>query len=343
MAKQTIQFDFDNEAVWNRIRRRHSIFLDTNCWIQMADEVNETACRVRDGLKRAVVAGKVFCPVSWGILEELFLQSGRSLTVTSNLMEELSLNACFVMRREVFQWEFARSLGRCLGAPVDESLNGLFTTPAAFVGSRPAVMFDMPDGQTISPEAVANAQADFRDEMGRIGITELANSMSGPGPAGAPPAYSEVAKRAMEEFKGDKSKLFVAEATNCFATYVTPLLTRFPPLASTLWLKQFVGPSGDEGWFRRALTELPALYNFVDIMVATDRQPARKDKHNHFMDNEIAVAPLAYTDVFVAKDKGIRDLLRNRTHILTRTKCLYFVFVAEDALVNCVWLWRLVF
>ncbi len=329
MAKLTIQFDFDNEAVWNRIRRRHSIFLDTNCWIQMADEVNETACRVRDGLKIAVVAGKVFCPVSWGILEELFLQSGRSLAVTSNLMEELSLNACFVMRREVFQWEFAQSIGRCLGAPVDESRNGLFTTPAAFVGSRPAVTFDLPDGQTVSPEAEAGAKAHFQVEMAKIGIVELANTMSGPRPVDAPPAYSEAAKKAMAKFKRDKRKLFIAEASNCFTMYLAPILQRFPPQASTLWLSQLVGPGGDEGWFRRALAELPALYNFVDIMVATDQQPARKDKPNHFMDNEIVAVPLAYADVFVAKDKGIRDLLRNRTQILTRTKCFYCDGLAE--------------
>jgi len=103
MAKQTIQFEFDSEQVWNRIRSRHSVFLDTNCWIQMADEADATACRVRDRLKEAVIARKAFCPVSWGILEELFLQSGQSLALTSSLMEELSLNACFVMRTEVFQ------------------------------------------------------------------------------------------------------------------------------------------------------------------------------------------------------------------------------------------------
>ena len=210
-----------------------------------------------------------------------------------------------------------------MGSPVDESLNGLFTTPAAFVGSRPAVTFDLPDGQTISPEVAADARVHFQEEMGKIGIVAMATEMSGQAPAGTPPAHSEAAKKAMEKFKGNKSKLFVAEAANCFAMYVTPLLKRFPPEASVLWLKQFAGPGGEEGWFRRALVELPALYNFVDIMVAMDKQPARKDKHNHFVDNEIVAVPLAYTDVFAAKDKGIRDLLRNRTQILARTTCVY--------------------
>jgi hypothetical protein len=39
----------------------------------MANEVDASACRVRDELQKAVKAGRVFCPVSWGTLEELFL------------------------------------------------------------------------------------------------------------------------------------------------------------------------------------------------------------------------------------------------------------------------------
>jgi hypothetical protein len=41
------------------------------------------------------------------------------------------------------------------------------------------------------------------------------------------------------------------------------------------------------------------------------------------MDNEIMVAPLAYATVFVSKDKAIRDMLRSRTKILSRTQCQY--------------------
>lgn len=98
----------------------------------------------------------------------------------------------------------------------------------------------------------------------------------------------------------------------------------FPSAASQKWLAQFAGPGGDEGFYRPLLVELPALHNFVDLMVETDMQPSRKDSNNHFMDNEILVAPFAYADVFVSKDKGIRNLLRNTNrHLLARTKCQY--------------------
>src|SRR5687767_3734058 len=97
MAKQRIQFGFDFDSVWERVRGRRSIFLDSNCWIAMADEVGPVASRIRARLQSLVRSGEVFCPLSWGILEELFKQSGPSLAITAGLMEELSLNAVFVM------------------------------------------------------------------------------------------------------------------------------------------------------------------------------------------------------------------------------------------------------
>ncbi|HEX3529680.1 MAG TPA: hypothetical protein VH988_21695 [Thermoanaerobaculia bacterium] len=125
------------------------------------------------------------------------------------------------------------------------------------------------------------------------------------------------------EFKGSKEKLFLEEAINCFYLFVTPVLLKLPPVIIAAWSAQF-GPSDDErAWTLRALAELPALHNYIDIMVVADSQPDRKDNYNHFMDNEIMVAPLAYATVFVSKDKAIRDMLRNRTKILSRTKCQY--------------------
>jgi hypothetical protein len=58
-------------------------------------------------------------------------------------------------------------------------------------------------------------------------------------------------------------------------------------------------------------------------MVTADMQPDRKDKHNDFLDYEIMVVPLAYATAFVSRDKGIRDLLRHRTNMLSRTTCQY--------------------
>ena len=116
-------------------------------------------------------------------------------------------------------------------------------------------------------------------------------------------------------------KLFLEEAGNCFRMYITQLLLRYPPLVMVLWLAQFKSSGDEEAWFLKALAELPALHNYTDIMVVANSQPDRKDKYNHFMDNEIMVAPLAYSNVFVSEDKGIKEIAGRRTKILNRTKC----------------------
>lgn len=321
MSEQIIDFGFDKDCTWAKVDGRCSVFLDTMCWIEMADESTDTACRVRDRLKALVAAGRVFCPLSWGILEELFKQSGDSRKATASLMEELSLNAIFVMRTELYQWEFSRSVRKFLGEPVGDSLRGLFAPPAAFVGSGPCLTWKA--NFSLGPEVQAKLKAYMKHNLSKIGVVELAEKKGAFKLDEKPPDYSQAARKLSEKFKGDRKKLFLEEAGNGFYLYVRPLLLRYPPQLMASWSAQFGPAEDEEAWFLKALAQLPALHNFIDLMVVADLQPARKDKFNDFMDNEIMVGPLAYASVFVSRDRAIRDVLRNRTNILNRTECQY--------------------
>ena len=210
MSTQKIELGFDKDAVWDKVADRLSVFMDTNCWIDMADEANDTACRVRDKLRDLVASGHIFCPLSWGLLEELFKQSGESLQRTANLMEELSLNAIFVMRTELYQWELSRSVCRLRGEPVDDSLNGLFVPPAAFVGSSPCLVWNAE--VPLESKAQENFKAYMKYNLSKIGVVELAEKMGGSMLAERPPACSDAAKWVREKFKGNKKKLFLEEA-----------------------------------------------------------------------------------------------------------------------------------
>ena len=223
MAKQKIQFGFDTDAVWQRVSGRLSIFLDSNCWIAIADEAGPVACRIRARLQALVRSGQVFCPLSWGTLKELFKQCGPSLAITAGLMEELSLNAVFVMRTELYAWELERSMRRLHGT-LDPSLKGLFVPPAAFVGSTPAVSFDL--NVPISEVAAKSAQIFMMQNLSKIGVTELASKLDGRNLDETPPAYSSAAKNAMDRFKGNRATLFLEEAGECFRMYITPLLQK---------------------------------------------------------------------------------------------------------------------
>ncbi|HEX3529681.1 MAG TPA: hypothetical protein VH988_21700 [Thermoanaerobaculia bacterium] len=197
MSTQKIQLSFDKDAVWAKVRGRLSVFLDTNCWIDMADEASEAACRVRDSLKALVAAGRVFCPTSWGILEELFEQTGESLKITSGLMEELSLNVIFVMRTELFRWEFLRSVCRLCGGSSVDSLSGLFAPPFAFVGSEPCILWN--SAEPLDPETQESLKFHMKYELSRIGVVELAERIAetrtGSKLEKSFPAYSEAAKK----------------------------------------------------------------------------------------------------------------------------------------------------
>ena len=303
----------------------------------MADGKSEVAIRVKDKLQMQVEKGRLFCPLSWGVLEELFEQSEESRTQTANLMEELSLNTIYIMRAELFSWELTNAIHGNLEDTVPRRLNGLFVPPAAFVGSTLSISFDLPEGAGLSQEALKDAQSFMNRELSKIGVVELASQMRGRQHDKTPPAYSEVASRVANEMKGKKRELFLIEVAYCFQTYVLPELLSFPPDHINLWTRKFGPPEDVENWFIRALADLPAMHNYVEVMLAASTQPTRKDKYNHFLDNEIVVAPLAYADVFVSADRGIKDLVSNRTKILKRSKCQYFnnLEAFEDWLGRC--------
>jgi len=236
-------------------------------------------------------------------------------------MEELSLNAIFVMRTELYEWELSRSMDRLCGGVAHDSLQGLFAPPAAFLGStfQPIVDADF----CLGPETQEKGEVHMKDKLAKIGVVELAEKVGEAKLNETPPAYSVAAKKVREEFKGDKKKLFLAEASECFCMYIKPPLLQYPLHMITAWAQQFGSRHDEEAWILKMLAEFPALHNYIDVMMVADTQPDRKDTNNHFFDNEILVAPFAYASVFVAKDKGIRDMLKNRMGILSRTKCQY--------------------
>src|SRR5437773_935282 len=93
----TIQPCFDKASAWSKVKDKITIFLDTNGWIEMRDDKCPIAGRVRERLKNLVSEGRVICPLSWGLIEELFKQSHDSRKRTARLMEELTLNVAYYL------------------------------------------------------------------------------------------------------------------------------------------------------------------------------------------------------------------------------------------------------
>jgi hypothetical protein len=322
VVTKKLQLGFDKESAWNKVKDRLSVFMDMNCWINMRDEKCAVAVAVRDRLKDLVSSGQVVCPLSWGLIEELFTQSPDLRQRTAKLMEELSLNVTYIMRREAFDWEIARSIRRVAGEKVDDSLNGLLAPVAAFSGSPFAVEF--PDDYPIEKVDQELVRAIAKQELGVIGLARLVDTLNvPPNEDHEPPAYSEAAKRARKRAKGSKSKLLEMEANEVFRIYVLRSLMIYPPAAVAEWMANVVNPSKRDTLTLESFASLPALGNYVEIMATVDSEPDTHYENNDFFDYEIMAVPLAYSSVFVSKDKGIRHLLRQRTQILKRTRCEY--------------------
>src|SRR5262245_1497069 len=115
MAEKVIPFTFDKDALWRKVRNMKAVFLDMNGWINMADDKTPQATGVKDALRKAVSQGLAFCPLSYGVLTELYKQSFDSRMRVGQLMEELSLNIAYANRGEVFTWEVERFVTRELG------------------------------------------------------------------------------------------------------------------------------------------------------------------------------------------------------------------------------------
>jgi hypothetical protein len=322
VATKMLQLGFDKESAWNKVKERLSVFMDMNCWINMRDENCPVAVAVRHRLKDLVSGGQAVCPLSWGLIEELFTQSLGLRQRTARLMEELSLNVTYVMRREAFDWEIARSVRRFTDEKVDDSLNGLFAPVAAFSGSQFALEF--PEGYPIEKVDQELVRAIAKQELGMIGVAQVVDTLNvPPNEDHQPPAYSEAAKRARILAKGNKSKLLEMEANEVFRIYVVPSLVRFPPAGVAQWMGNVVNPSKQDTLTLESYVSLPALSNYVEIMATVDSEPDTHYENNDFFDYEIMAVPLAYSSAFVSRDKGIRHLLTQRTEILKRTRCHY--------------------
>jgi hypothetical protein len=318
MGKQVIPIQFDKDSVWQRVRGRIPIFLDMNAWIELREQKDETSSRIRNQLTELVRSGKAFCPLQSAIMQELFALSGDYLERTAALMEELSLNAIYIIRPELYEWEFDHSWRRMRGESAHD-MEGLYACPMGWVGTRTNKVMDSP----LNDKARAHLQAFFLKETASTGVSQLAQQMGGRKKEIEAPGYSIAAKQSKETFKGDKKKLFLNEADHAIKLNVyDPILSNLPEEILIPWMSHVVSPD-KETLCNKILDEFPALRNFNEIMMAASQQPDKKDDPNDFMDHEIMVAPITYASVFVSRDKGIRDLLLSRTKILSRTKCVY--------------------
>jgi hypothetical protein len=336
MIAKTVSCTFDKEAVWWKIRDRKPVVLDMNCWINMGDDKFPLATRVKGTLLRLVSEGAIFCPLSFGLICELYKQAEDSRLKVGTLMEQLSLNVSYASREEIFAWEVERAVCRLADAgPIDLSTYELYVPILAYLTSR--FQLEFPEG--FPAEHIEDFAKKLKERVESLTFTELLTMRAARKgdeifdfikqlPA---PKYSEEAKHTWDMVKGDKQKIQRIESETIFKQYIEPTIRKLPLLVQAKFLEYLQTAPKDKygGCLGNLITHMPAVQNHMELMAAITQQPTRKDKINDFFDNEIMPVPLAYASVFVAQDKGIRDVLWDRTEILKRNSCRYCFDLAE--------------
>jgi len=104
MVRKDVIFKLDKQLL-ETIENRSAVVLDTNVWIDIADERNSIAKDIENRLIELCNKEVIFCPISAPIIWELRKQNFDSAMRVGQLMELLSLSVSFRSLDEIFDAE----------------------------------------------------------------------------------------------------------------------------------------------------------------------------------------------------------------------------------------------
>jgi hypothetical protein len=327
-ADIVVRHEYDRQPVWDRILGRKPVFLDTNVWIDMADGKLDAAKPIRERLTTLVDAGVLFCPLSRTIIWELYKQAPDSRLRTGGLMETLSLNACFTRPEEIFAWECGVFLKRLAGRCDDRCGQHMLYVPViGFLTSFCSL--------TYSSDASAGHVRDTSklvfDHLNGLSLTDLLKMrdderISEFFKTAPSPPYQRQAEFFQAFAKGDREKVWRYEAEIVYKRTIAPIIKTLSPTYLLPLLPYIHNSPKDKygGMLPTLIAELPAVHNHVDVMALASEDPNRKDRASDFYDLDMLPVPLAYADVFVSRDRRIRDMVQNRGKLLQRNRCQFF-------------------
>jgi len=319
-------YSVNRDAAVNKLQNRKAVFLDTNVWIDIAEERSALSKRLKSTLLGLVNRGEVFCPLSDSLLWELYKQNFPSRLRVGELMEALSLNVTFASKEEIFFWEIEAFVRKTLQeGTACVSPNKLYVPVVAYLSSRYELAY--PKGWT--EDEIATFERLFAEKMASLSLVELLNmrgdefmdELKGIDTA----KYLAASQERWKFTGGNKKKICRLEEETIARQYILPLLRKLPLRFRLPFLVSLGDFAKDEygGCLKTMLSALPALKNQAEIMAIAGQDPRRRTRASDFYDLDMMAVPLAYTAVFVSQDKWIRDLLNNRGAILRRNTCQY--------------------
>ena len=322
------EINIGDDTDYNSIRYRESIYFDSNIWIDIAEENSEHADLAKTLLSRLVDDGKIFCPLNFPTISELYKQNYDSMVKVADLMKSLSLNFSFAAHDEIWPKEiecFLRSI--LLGDQIDFEIDDLFIPFIGYLRSKYFLEFeDDNDPQIIEKVAL------LRKEIANFTILDwvkFTDGVKGRKQKDRSKFIQNEWRKNFEIHKGDKIKIKRGVENFIGQNMILPKTLNFVK-KQTAENKDKINkyfdslPKEKDGRsFDSIIKMLPSLNNYICSLAIAQLDPNRKIRMNDFFDLESIPVPIAYSDIFVARDKWIKYLLE-KSNLIKKKDCQIF-------------------
>lgn len=196
----------------NDLRDKVPVYLDSRFWIDLrrasAGSTNTRATSLLPVLRKAVHAGKAFCPISTSTFSELLRHGNQEVRVdTARLVDELSLGVSLVSMDELFDAEIAWLVDRPGDHKPDPEVVPIWTRLSYALGTM------IPHNPLLNEKVMLALQVATFDTLWRMDLTTVAKTMVESFP---PTDFDQAAVRVTRD-----SRAQAHEATDYETTYAS--------------------------------------------------------------------------------------------------------------------------
>ena len=293
---------------------RKALLFDTSVWIRLAEGKTKESIEIREMLIHLKDRAIIFCPLSAPTIWELRKQAGESFKRTSILMEELSLNITFRGIDQIFDYEISNFIQYLLTDTfVPLSKIELFGSLLSYLS--PGFHLEPGSCTEESKGKVMSYIADLVKNTSLTLLMEMVGENSSPEPKLLPDYQATNIKRRRVS-NGDKNKMKRIELEYVTQSILLPKMNKqrsLLPMDQQFYIVEKVSQLPRSKKYGSAaeyiIGYLPALSSYINVFTVSGYDTNRKDNMNDYFDIQFLVYGLSYASIFVAIDRGVKNLV----------------------------------
>ena len=315
----------DIENLEDKISRRKSLFFDTNIWIDLTEESDIQHKRVKKLLIKRFEEGKIFCPLYHDIIHELLKQEFSSALRIAEYMNILNQNIAFKQQREIFEEEILFFIKNySIQTQIILSNDQIYVPILFYLSSK----FEI----DTKSEMLRKLFPLIRQKISKLTIVDLIESSKASLPRISERKYdvADTLKKRYIISGKSKKKAKRIEAEPIAKRVIIPLLNNHRkklPLADQFQFCLYINSLKKDkfgGALDSILQYLPSINNYIEIMTVSGFDTNKNFSINDFHDINMLIVPFTYADIFVSKDGWIKDLVTNKSNLLSMNNTTFF-------------------